>query len=116
MTSEGFQHEDDLARVVLDIIAYYQPIPTVNIWYELGEVDRFEGGIALAEVNEILSHLENERKIFKEDGDKWMLEKNGCQQTGFIMSQCEEKPSLKNREIGPTSPKRKSKVKHQKWE
>ena len=75
MTDRHFQHDDGLARAVLEIVGHYQPIPTMDIWYELGEDDRLEDGIPLAEVNEILSHLENERKIFKEGDDKWMVKK-----------------------------------------
>jgi len=73
MTDRHLQHDDGLARVILEIIAHYQPIPTMNIWFELGEDDRFKDGIPLAEVNDILSHLENRKRIFKEDGDKWTV-------------------------------------------
>ena len=73
MMERHFQYDDDLGRAVLEIIGNYQPIPTMDIWYELGEDARFEGGIALAEVNQILCYLENERKIFKEDGNEWIM-------------------------------------------
>jgi len=72
MIESQLQH-DDLAMTVLEIIGHYQPIPTMDIWYELGEDDRFEDGVALAEVNDILSRLENERRIFREDGDRWTV-------------------------------------------
>jgi len=75
MTERHFQHDDGLTRAVLEVIGHHQPIPTMDIWYELGEDERFEDGIALAEVNDILSHLENNRRIFREDGDKWMVKK-----------------------------------------
>jgi len=73
MTDKLFQYEDNLTKAVLEIISHYQPIPTMDIWYELGEDDRFEDGVAVVEVNEILSHLENNKRIFKEDGDQWRL-------------------------------------------
>ncbi len=75
MTDKYFQRDDDLAGVILEIIAHYQPIPTMNIWFELGEDDRFKDGILLAEVNDILSHLENRKRIVREDGDKWVVKK-----------------------------------------
>jgi hypothetical protein len=58
---------------VLQIIGHHQPIPTMDIWYELGEDERFEDGVAMAEVNEILFHLKNNKRILREDGDKWVL-------------------------------------------
>jgi hypothetical protein len=73
MTERHSQHDESLARAVLEIVGYYQPIPTMDIWYELGEDDRFEDGIPLAEVNDILSHLEKRKRIFREDGGKWMV-------------------------------------------
>ena len=73
MIERYLQHDDDLAMTVLEIIGHYQPILTEDIWYELGEDDRFEDGVALAAVNDILSHLENGKRIFREDGDKWRL-------------------------------------------
>ena len=75
MTEKHFQHDDDLAMTVLEIIGHYQPIPTTDIWYELGEDDRVEDGVALAEVKEILSHFENTKRIFRGDGDKWVIRK-----------------------------------------
>ena len=75
-TERQFEHDGNLADAVLEIIAHYQPIPTMDIWYELGEDERFEDDIALAEVNEILSHLENERRIFREYGDRWTVNRN----------------------------------------
>ncbi len=73
MIETHFQYDDDLGKAVLEILRNYQPIPTMDIWCELGEDERFEGGVALAEVNQILCYLENQRKIFKEDGDQWMM-------------------------------------------
>ncbi len=76
MEERRFHHDDDLATTVLEIIGHYQAIPTMDIWYELGEDDRFEDGVALAEVNDILSRLENERRISREDGDRWTVNEN----------------------------------------
>ena len=76
MTDTYVQHDHGIAGAVLEIIGHYQPIPTMDIWYELGEDERFEDDIALAEVNEILSHLENERRIFREHGDRWTVNRN----------------------------------------
>ncbi len=73
MTERHFQHNDGLAKVILEIIGHYQPIPTMVIWYELGEDDRFKDGIPFAEVNDILCHLEKRKRIFREEGDKWMV-------------------------------------------
>ncbi len=73
MINRHFQHDDNLAMTVLEIIGHYQPIPTMDIWYELGEDGRFEDCVALAEVNDILAYLENEKRIIKKDGDKWSL-------------------------------------------
>ncbi len=73
MTDKLCQDEGNLTKAVLEIIAHYQPVPTEDIWYELGEDDTFEGGVAVAEVNEILFHLENSKRIFREDGDRWMI-------------------------------------------
>jgi hypothetical protein len=75
MTERNFHHDDGLARAVLEVIGYHQPIPTMDIWYELGEDERFEDGIGLAEVKETLFRLENSERIFREDGDKWMVKK-----------------------------------------
>jgi hypothetical protein len=75
MKEKQLLQEDGLARAVLEVIGYHQPIPTMDIWYELGEDERFEDRIALTEVKEILFHLENSKRIFREDGDKWMVKK-----------------------------------------
>jgi hypothetical protein len=78
MKEKQLSQEDGLARAVLDVIGYHQPVPTMDIWYELGEDQRFEDGIALAEVKEALSHLENSKRIFREAGDKWMVKKGAA--------------------------------------
>jgi len=78
MIERHSQHDDDVAKTVLEIIGHYQPIPTMDIWYELGEDDRFESGIPLAEVNDVLLHLEKRKRIFREDGDKWVVKKGGA--------------------------------------
>lgn len=71
MTSKTFQQEDDIDKAILEIIADYQPITTKDIWYELGEDDRFKNGITLAEVNETLFQLEKQKMIIKGDNDSW---------------------------------------------
>ena len=71
MRERHFQHDDDLAMTVLEIIGHYQPILTEDIWYELGEDDRFKDGITLAEVNETLFQLEKQKMIIKGDNDSW---------------------------------------------
>ena len=73
MIETHFQYDDDLGKAVLEIIRNYQPIPTMDIWYELGEDASFEGGVALSEMNQILCYLENERKILNEDGNEWIM-------------------------------------------
>jgi hypothetical protein len=78
MKERRLLHNDGLARAVLEVIGHHQPIPTMDIWYELGEDERFEDGVALAEVKETLFHLENSKRIFREDGDKWMVKKKAA--------------------------------------
>jgi hypothetical protein len=67
----NFQQRDDIYKAILEIIADYQPITTKDIWYELGEDDRFKDGITLAEVNETLFQLEKQKMIIKGDNDSW---------------------------------------------
>jgi hypothetical protein len=71
MTGNNFQQRDDICKAILEIIAEYQPITTKDIWYELGEDDRFKDGITLAEVNETLFQLEKQKMIIKGDNDSW---------------------------------------------
>jgi DNA-binding MarR family transcriptional regulator len=73
VTNKRFHQEDELVRGVLEIIAHYQPIPTMDIWYELGEDDRFDKGITRSEVTEVLSKLEKQNIIVKETDDKWKV-------------------------------------------
>ena len=73
MTERLIQQEGDLAMTVLEIIGHYQPIPTMDIWYELGEDDRFDKGITRSEVTEVLSELEKQNIIVKETDDKWKV-------------------------------------------
>ncbi len=73
MTNKQVHKEDELFRGVLEIIAHYQPIPTMDIWYELGEDDRFDKGITRSEVTEVLSELEKQNIIMKEKDDKWKV-------------------------------------------
>ncbi len=71
MTDIRFQMEGDITKAVFEIIAHYQPIPTMDIWYELGEDNRFQERIPLSEVKEILTRLENQEKIFRHGGERW---------------------------------------------
>jgi len=71
MTDTRFQQEGDIAKAVFEIITHYQPIPTMDIWYELGEDNRFLERIPLSEVKEILTRLENQEKIFRHGGERW---------------------------------------------
>ncbi len=80
MTDKLFQYERNLTKAVLEIIAHHQPVPTEDIWYELGEDDKFENSIALTEVKDILSRLENERRIFKVDADRWSKRRTAFEQ------------------------------------
>lgn len=71
MTGNNFQQRDDICKAILEIIEDYQPITTKDIWYELGEDDRFKDGITLADVNETLFQLEKQKMIIKGDNDSW---------------------------------------------
>lgn len=73
MTSSNFWQEDTLCRIILNIIADYQPITTMDIWYELGEDHDFNCGITHAEVNETLFHLERQKWIVKGEDDIWQI-------------------------------------------
>lgn len=73
MTGYNVPQDEDLGRKILEIIADYQEISTTDIWYELGEDDRFHGGIPLAEVGELLSLLEEQEMIVKAENDKWTI-------------------------------------------
>jgi len=86
ITNRVVQHDDDLTRAILDIIAHYQPIPTINIWFEVGEDDRFREHISLAEVKEILSLLENRKSILREDGDQWAVKERFAEKVGPVPS------------------------------
>ena len=73
MTGYNVPQDEDLGREILEIIAEYQAISITDIWYELGEDDRFRGGIPLAEVGEALSLLEGQEMIIKVENDKWTI-------------------------------------------
>jgi len=73
MIGGNFQQEDNIGEVILKIIANYQPITTMDIWYELGEDSRFEDGITYDEVNEILLQLERQKMIVRVEDDKWKI-------------------------------------------
>jgi len=76
MIGSNFQQEDDLVEIILNIIADYQPITTMDIWFELGEDERYKGIVSRAEVNEILSQFEKQKMIIKGDDDKWKIKKS----------------------------------------
>lgn len=71
MADNRFQQEGEIVSAVFEIIVHYQPIPTMDIWYELGEDNRFQEKIPLSEVKEILTRLENLDKIIRQDGERW---------------------------------------------
>jgi len=79
MMESNFQQEADLGRMILQIIKDYRAITTTDIWYELGEDDRFDGGITRAEVTEVVSELEKQNIIVKEKDDKWKINSLGTQ-------------------------------------
>lgn len=73
MKGFNFQPEDDLQEAILEIIASYQAIMAADIWFELGEGDRFRSAISHSEVNEALSRLEGRKLIRKGKDEKWRL-------------------------------------------
>lgn len=79
MMRSNFQGEVDLGRIILQIITDYRAITTIEIWYELGEDDRFDGGITRAEVTEVVSELEKQNIIVKGKDDKWNINSSGTQ-------------------------------------
>lgn len=79
MMRNNVQGEVDLRRIILQIITDYRVITTMEIWYELGEDDRFDGGITRAEVTEVVSELEKQNIIVKGKDDKWNINSSGTQ-------------------------------------
>jgi len=71
MRGSNLEHEDNIGEVILKIIKDYQPITTMDIWFELGEDDRYKGIISRAEVNDHLSQLGKQKIIIKGDNDSW---------------------------------------------
>jgi len=79
MTKSNFQQEVDLGRIILQIITDCRAITTIEVWYELGEDDRFDGEITHAEVAEVVSELEKQNIIVKGKDDKWKINSLGTQ-------------------------------------
>jgi len=73
MRGYNFLREGDLERATLEIIAHYQAMTTTDIWYELGEDERFKGVISRPEVEEALSRLEEQQLINQGQDDKWRV-------------------------------------------
>ena len=73
MKGSNFQTEDDLQEAILEIIASYQAIMAEDIWFELGEGERFRSAVSHSEVNETLSRLERRKLIRKGKDEKWRL-------------------------------------------
>jgi hypothetical protein len=67
----NFQPEDDLRKAIFEIIASYQEIKGIDIWFELGEDERFRGTVSRSEVNEALSWSEGRKLIRKGKDEKW---------------------------------------------
>lgn len=78
MKKSSFQQDIDLGRIILQIITDCQAITAMEVWYELGEDDRFAGGIITrAEVNEVMSILEKQNIIVKGKDDRWKINSTG---------------------------------------
>jgi hypothetical protein len=69
MIESDLLQEDNLVEIILKIIADYQPITTTDIWFEIGEDERFKGGITLAGVKQTLFQLEREKMVMKRGDD-----------------------------------------------
>jgi hypothetical protein len=68
-----FETEDDLQGAILEIIASYKAIMTADIWFELGEGERFRSAVSHSEVDEALSRLEGRKFIRRGKDEKWRL-------------------------------------------
>jgi len=86
----NFQQEVDLGRIILQIITDYRAITTTEIWYELGEDDRFDGKITRAEVTEVVSELEKQNIIVKGKDDKWKINSLGTQRLSRLRVSCDQ--------------------------
>jgi hypothetical protein len=73
MKGFNFQIEDDLQEAILEIIASCKAIMAADIWFELGEGERFRSVISHSEVNENLSRLERRKLICRGKDEKWRL-------------------------------------------
>ena len=73
MKEFDFQTEDDLQEAILEIIGFYQAIMATDIWFELGEDERFRSVASQSEVNEVLSRLEGRKFIRRGKDEKWRL-------------------------------------------
>jgi hypothetical protein len=73
MKEFDFQPEDDLQEAILEIIVSYQAIMAADIWFELGEDERFRGTVSGSEVNEALYRLEGRKFISRGKDEKWRL-------------------------------------------
>jgi hypothetical protein len=73
MKGFNFQPEDDLQEAILQIIASYQAIMAEDIWFELGEGERFRSLISHSEVDEAISRLEGRKLIRRGKDEKWRL-------------------------------------------
>jgi hypothetical protein len=73
MKGFDFQPEDDLQKAILEIIASYQAIMDTDIWFELGEDERFRSAVSHSEVNETLCRLEGKKFIRRGKDEKWRL-------------------------------------------
>jgi len=79
MTKSNFLQEVDLKRIILQIITDYQALTTIEIWYELGEDDRFDVDITHTELTGVVSELEKQNIIVKGTDDKWKINSLGTQ-------------------------------------
>jgi hypothetical protein len=73
MKGFDFQPEDDLQEAILQILTSYQEIRAIDIWFELGEDERFRSAVSRSEVNEALSQLEGRKLIRMGKDEKWRL-------------------------------------------
>ncbi len=71
MEGSNFQPQDDLQEAILKIIASYQEIRAIDIWFELGEDERFRNAVSKVEVNEALSQLEERKLIRRGEDERW---------------------------------------------
>ncbi len=82
MIESHLLQEDNLKEIILKIVADYQTITTMDIWFEIGEDERFKGDITLTGVKQTLSQLEKERMVLKRGDDQWGI--NKANETGLV--------------------------------